>query len=393
MTSSERSGEVDLPSAGIDLCRDLVPAMRTMLGRGLSKAFMRSCVRIGGFEPFSGGFRADLVGGLTIHVNAVLKLGGEELDRHQSFMRAVNGVRPQTFPDVLELVPLPDNKRLMLMEQLRGYGTVFDWIYARETGLDDLGKVLGKAIEAVAALHTLAPGDPRAPACRSTPDPYSGRFDNRLAIILAKMPELATIMERPGMVMGVPCPPISMLLARVKEWLAGPGRPTKLVLVHGDPHLRNTMVRRYGRGLKVRLIDPNPDIGFTDPLYDFGKLLHMASTVGYADVMPALCSSDWSTGTDTEGWRLDARLTDPPTAVEERRRQVERRIGEVVERTLSATGESVAARTLIALASAHISLVATLAVNGSGVLARFGLAQTLEPLARWHMMATDGAIA
>ena len=56
-----------------------MPAVRALLRRGLSEQFLRSCVRIGGYEPFGGGFKSRLVGGLRIDVNAVLKLGDREL--------------------------------------------------------------------------------------------------------------------------------------------------------------------------------------------------------------------------------------------------------------------------------------------------------------------------
>lgn len=116
--------EVILPNDTLDLRGELVPAIRTLLARGLSNSFMRACVRIGGFETYVGGLKADLVGGLTIHVNAALKLGGPELEAHAVLMNAINARRPGTFAEVLEVVSLEGGRRLVLMAQLRKHETL-----------------------------------------------------------------------------------------------------------------------------------------------------------------------------------------------------------------------------------------------------------------------------
>ena len=107
--------EITLPAGTLNLEAELVPAVRTLLARGLSDSFMRACVRIGEFETYSGGLKADLVGGLTLHVNAALKLGGGELEGHAALMNAVNDLRPGTFAEVLETVPLDGGRWLLLM--------------------------------------------------------------------------------------------------------------------------------------------------------------------------------------------------------------------------------------------------------------------------------------
>lgn len=76
----------------------MVPAVRALLAHGLSNSFMRACVRIGGFETYAGG--------LTIYVNAALKLGGSELEAHAVLMSAINARRSGTFAEALEAVSM-----------------------------------------------------------------------------------------------------------------------------------------------------------------------------------------------------------------------------------------------------------------------------------------------
>jgi hypothetical protein len=42
-------------------------------------------------------------------------------------------------------------------------------------------------------------------------------------------------------------------------------------------------------GCFQKLIDPNPEVRFTDPLHDAGKLFHWAEPVGWTHVAPEVC--------------------------------------------------------------------------------------------------------
>jgi hypothetical protein len=123
------NGEVDLPQGTVDLVSELVPAVRGLLRRGLSDEFQKGCVRVGCFQAFGGGLKASLVGGLRIDVHAVIKLGGPDLQSHRELMEAVNRVRPNTFPEVLDVVELDNGRRLLLMGNLRKYSSLLDLIY------------------------------------------------------------------------------------------------------------------------------------------------------------------------------------------------------------------------------------------------------------------------
>lgn len=382
------SEDAKLPPGTIDLRNDLVPAVRSLLNRGLTEAFMRSCVRIGGFEPFFGGFRAALVGGVTVNVNAVLKLGGDELDDHDRFLRAVNGVRSGTFPDVLQLVPLANNRRLLLMEQLVGYLPLFNYVYHRDTPLADLDKLVDKTIAALGNVQQLAPGDPRSPDLPTSADPFSDRFRLRMADIIAAAPQFAPIMTQSGLVMGQPCPPMDILIARIQEWVPRACPSARAALVHGDSHLRNILVRRYGRGYRVRLIDPNPSIGFSDPIYDAGKLLHFAEPVGFVLATPDACRSSWSILDNGHLWSLNANLENASGASERRRQRVFHRIeGAYEDKHGDGDGGGVlGAKLRLSAASAHASLAMFLAQEGRIELAGFVIAHMLRALAQWDRL-------
>jgi hypothetical protein len=142
------------------------------------------------------------------------------------------------------------------------------------------------------------------------------------------------------------------------------------------------MARKRGRGVSVRLIDPNPSIGVTDPLYDAGKLLHWAEPVGWARVAPDQCRARLRVRRD--GWSLSAELCDVSTAAEARRAFLERRIHERLARLGRPTDTTRAARLHVAVASAHVGLAALLDRPDQAHPRRFAFAHALASLARWH---------
>ena len=233
---------------------------------------------------------------------------------HQELMTAVNRLQPRTFPEILELVELGQGRKLQLMGNLRKHSTLLDLVYRDGLTAKDCESILHKVVAGLLAIGKA--GEQRQggwPGIPTQIDPFTGRLRSKLRDLLKADPELKPMLTRPGRVMGVPCPPMEELLNRAERFMAELVPRVTPVLQHGDPHLGNIMVRRYGRGHAVKLIDPNPEVGFTDPLYDAGKLFHWAEPAGWAHVAPEVCRAEWRC--DRTGWELDAatnRRTPPP---------------------------------------------------------------------------------
>lgn len=376
--------EVRLPDGTVDLVRDLVPAVRRLLGRGLSDEFQRSCVRVGAFKCFGGGLKSSLVGGLRIDVSAVLKLGGPDLALHHRLMSAVNAHRPRTFPTVLDRVEIDAHRQFLLMEDLRKYSTLLDLIY--RDGLPDeaLGPILDKTVAALVAIRET--GDLHRHELDGVPVqpvPFFDRLRDKLHAVLAADPVLTPILTKPGCVMGLPCPPLDEILTKARAFLQRTASTFTPVLQHGDPHLGNIMVRRYGRSWSVRLIDPNPGVGFTDPLYDVGKLFHWAEPVGWAHVAPEVCHTEWRCRrTD---WELAARHEPPDAAAEQRRTKLVTLLNARLCRLVPDDSDaSLRLRLPLAIAAAHVGLAALLKSDAQRHARRFVLAHTLRLLAEWR---------
>jgi hypothetical protein len=375
------NGEVDLPQGTVDLVSELVPAVRGLLRRGLSDEFQKGCVRVGCFQAFGGGLKASLVGGLRIDVHAVIKLGGPDLQSHRELMEAVNRVRPNTFPEVLDVVELDNGRRLLLMGNLRKYSSLLDLIYRDGLPEKDVPGILDKVVDAMLAVRKageLRKG--RWPGIPMQPDPFTGRLRKKLAEVLKADPEMKPIMTLPGRVMGVPCPPVNELLDHAETIMAERAQYVTPVLQHGDPHLGNIMVRQYGKGYSVKLIDPNPEVGFTDPLYDIGKLFHWAEPVGWAHVAPEVCLADWRCG--RSAWELTASQELPDGNAERRRANLVARLKErFLRRRESGRAEESDGAVAVAKAAAHIGLAALLKADTQRTARRYVLAQTLREMA------------
>ena len=386
MDARAEPAQVALPEGTVDLRTEVVPAIRDLLRGGLSKDVQRACVRVGAFTEFGGGLKADLVGGLRIDVNAAIKLGNGELALHRALMESVNRIRPHTFPEVLSLVSLSRGRQLMFMERLMGHDTLLELVYERPSSRGDLERVLDKAIDGVRAVRRVARADRRMlRRLPSTSDPYSARLRDRIERVIAADPELAVIAERPGRAMDVPLPPIGRVLDDLSRYVpkALAGAPS--VPCHGDLHLGNVMARKRGRGFSVRLIDPNPTIGVSDPLYDAGKLLHWAEPVGWARVAPDKCRGRLRARRD--GWSLHGELCEVSAAAEARRAFLEGRIHERLARLGRPSDTTRAARLFVAIASAHVGLAALLDRPDQAHARRFALAYALAALGRWHSIA------
>lgn len=375
--------EVALPEGTVDLRTEVIPAIRDLLRRGLAMDIQRACVRVGAFTAFGGGLKSDLVGGLRIDVNAAIKLGNAELELHRSLMESVNRVRPYTFPAVLSLVRLDGDRRLMFMEQLLGHDTLLDLTYQRATTRGDLERMLDKVIEGVRAVRRIARADARMMRrLPRTVDPYTERLRDRIDRIIAADPELAVVRAREGTAVGVRVGPVDAILRDLAAWVPVALEGAPRVPCHGDLHLGNVMARKRGKGFSVRLIDPNPQVGISDPLYDAGKLLHWAEPVGWARVAPERCRARLRTA--KPGWTLDAELCDVSSSAEARRSFLEQSIHRRLKLLGRAGDTTRAARLEIAIASAHVGLAALLTRPEDKHARRFALAHALRALGRWR---------
>lgn len=381
--------EVTLPSGTVDLRTELVPVVQRWLAQGLTPSFIRACVRIEGFEPFSGGLKADLVGGLKIGLRSVLKLGGPELQWHARLMQRANEQRPGSCVEVVDLARLDDDRWLMMMGQLRAT-TLHDAVYSADSADDLLERSVAKLFEALAAVQAVpwvtADGFAR------TADPFQPRIRPRLAAQWQALPQWQALLCGKGGTLALeaaarPCPPLDVLLQRLETWLDEhmPNAPS--ALIHGDPHLRNAMIVRYGRGIAVRLIDPNPEHGYTDPAYDHGKLLHFAEPVGWA-LEPAErspCRAELTK--QAGGWQLRAWLDGEPKAAERRRRLMQGLIERGLQARLPRQGPQAAARLAVARASAHLGLLSRMKGHEDQNRRLFVLAHALAAMCDWHDLA------
>ncbi|MCX6926200.1 MAG: phosphotransferase [Verrucomicrobia bacterium] len=388
MIDRDATEDVQLPDGTIDLVKDLVPAVRGLLRRGLSDEFQKACVRVGCFQSLGGGLKASLVGGLRIDVHAVLKLGGADLGLHRELMTAVNRVRPRTFPEILDLVELGQGRKLLLMGNLRKHSTLLDLVYRDGLTDKDCESILHKVVEALLAVRkTGEPGKSRWPGIPTQTDPFTARLRSKLREVLKADPELKPILALPGRVMGVPCPPVEELLNRTGRFMAERAPRVTPVLQHGDPHLANIMARRYGKGYAVTLIDPNPEVGFTDPLYDAGKLFHWAEPVGWAHVASEVCRAEWRAC--RTGWELDARHEPPDAAAEQRRRKLVALLKACLPRLVPGDSPAGLCHPLpLAIAAAHFGLAALLKGDAQRTAWRFVLAHTLRHLGEWQPAVT-----
>lgn len=383
--------EVSLPEGTVDLVRELVPPVRALLARGLSDDFQRSCVRIGCFTRFTGGLKSSLVGGLRIDVRAVLKLGGPDLVLHERLMQAVNQERRRTFPTVLDRVELDAGRQFLLLEDLHKYATVLHLVYHRSLTATAATRILDHTIGALLAIRET--GRIRREVLADIPiqpEPFSRRLREKLHAVLEADPELQPLRDQPGQVVGVPCPPLNLILENVECFLTKTASRLAPVLQHGDPHLGNIMVRARGHGWSVLLIDPNPEVGFSDPLYDVGKLLHWAEPVGWAQVKPEMCEAEWQCRKG--GWTLNARCKPLSAAAERRRERLHAGLLERIPRLLPDEPESSwRARLPLAIAAAHIGLAALFKEEDKRPARRFALAHTLRHLAEWWRECRPGA--
>lgn len=288
------------------------------------------------------------------------------------------------FPEVVSVEALDggaggSTRYVMLMQGLAGFSSLEALLYQDAIDAASLERIVARVAQMLGTIHRIEPHTaPELEILASAPDPFTKRIAEKLSAVLRADPSLRPVWHSPGRVLSCPCPAIAPLLREVKQWMAQrPRRP--LVLVHGDPHLGNVLARRRNRGHSVRLIDPNTRIGFSDPLYDWGKLLHFAEPVGWARARPDRCSARWRKS--PSGWSLDATCSAARGPVEHKRRTLEQVIRQLA-RDSDSDPEHERALAL-ATASAHLGLAALLRSAEQREQRRFVFAHALRQLARW----------
>jgi aminoglycoside phosphotransferase (APT) family kinase protein len=335
----------------------LVLAVRQLLAHGLPESFQRSCVRIGGFEPLSGGLKADMVGGLDIHVYAVMKVGDEELLRHAALMEGVNSRHGRIFPEILHTQKLTDGRMLLVMEECRKHVSLLRKVYTERATKAELERLVERVVGLLRKIHTL--GEDDVGNLPTTQEPFAGRIRAKLGEVIEHDPELEILMLKAGIIGSVVVPPLHDLLGMAEKLAERAAAMIQPRLIHGDPHLANIMVRRNGKtGYRMRLIDPNPEIGFSQPIYDLGKLLHWAEPVGWAKVRPVACLGILQTSATS--WRLDPTLNGIPAAAERRRQWVESAIREHALKFGTEYGALLSRMVALSTASAHLGMAAIL---------------------------------
>lgn len=283
---SPSAADLDIPEEIFAL---VVEAVRKVLQRGLPERTVRSNVRLEGFERYGGGMKSPLVGGLSVRLELALKIGDRELDGLVSLFRAANAGCDRVFPEIHRLIEMPgdDGRRILVMDHLRGYRPLWWTVFQAGTPPRLVERAAGRCLEQIDRVHAL--GAKSTSTVRSTSRKlYFDRLRAK-AKELARRPWFEEACEKGLFLQGsrgwLEAPPVDELIAGLEEGLRPVPQKAEVVL-HGDPHLGNLMVRRYGNGFAARLIDPNPSWGVGDYLYDVGKCFHFADDCGPARLWP-----------------------------------------------------------------------------------------------------------
>jgi hypothetical protein len=251
----------------------LVSAVRSVIVNDLTDDIAARVLRIRDAEKFGGGLMSNFVGALTLDFGVVLKQGDASLVRQGEFMRDANAAREgakRLFPEILAMGALRYDGagQFLLMEELRGFVSVHEFALSTSTTSELANKAVDRCFDALDAVHALT--TPKA-VLKAKPGFIVERLTQRLTEVSEKVG--ADLSSSAVAVDGVTLPSIDSQLTKLISLDDQAIRAS----CHGDAHLRNMMVRRNGpRGLMFVMIDPNPDIGAVDPVFDFGRLLHMS---------------------------------------------------------------------------------------------------------------------
>jgi hypothetical protein len=171
----------------------------------------------------------------------------------------------------------------MVMDHLRGFRSLLDAVFLQGTKPRQLRRAVARCLDCIDRLHAI-PTDTSGLPQSGLEELFFLRTEASIDVMARRFPwfaeacEVGMQIEVGSSWVGVDSVP--SLLADLREKIPEPDYPA--VVLHGDPHLGNLMVRQYGQGFSARLIDPNPTWGSGDYLYDSGKLFHFAGASGAA---------------------------------------------------------------------------------------------------------------
>jgi hypothetical protein len=266
------------------------------------------------------------------------------------------------------------------MENLSGFESLQEMVFNQNTSQTNLSRIIGKTFSLLSHLHSID----AIQGLPSTKSPFYSRLRTKISEAIESDQALQSLWRNPGQILGHPCPPLREIFPLFQNWLDKISNSSSSCLVHGDPHLANIMARRRGRGYSVRLIDPNPKIGISTPFYDYGKLLHWASEVGWAKAEPARCTCTFRSG---KTWTLSPELKEYSKSAETRRQHV----FDEIHNNLAPFVMTRDAQALlhIATASSHVGLVSLYNTPKQTVVRRYVLAYALKEigLAYWLMFS------
>jgi hypothetical protein len=407
--SARSIGPPDQLSSGVDVRGHIVPIVRRWLQSGVSSENLRSSVRIQEINELAGGLKAPAVGAVNVSVQVIVKQGSSELLQHQQLMNEVNkrfvstrnsSTNSQIFPEVMRVDRMDgfsaDRDHLMIQQALVKFETVQSLLYSGTQGLARAEKALLLGLPAMEFIHRISESQ-RGPLkdLPRTPDPFTQRITERLNRLSAQIRWLETAFDKGIRVDGEMLPPLSETLEHLANWQAKRTKELKLSLVHGDPHIANLMTRQRGKGESIRWIDPNPTVGFSDPAYDWGKVLHFLEPVGWAKESADAFQVRVTGGSSSP--QVTTSLKSVTSAIEDARKRMESLVRTAALTAMRRNPDKEAVLEL-AIASAHAGYAAL--DIGSGLNSsekrvaekrrEFATALKLRALARWYRLSSEG---
>ncbi len=405
-TKTANDGPPAQVSSGVDTRAEIVPLVRNWLEKGISTTNLRSSVRIQDITELAGGLKSPVVGVVNVSVQVIIKQGSDELIDHQRMMNIVNDkaaksksskLQAAVFPEVMavqELAGMPkDRNYIMIQQAFVGYDSVQDLLYGKNASIARAKRAVDRGLPALEFIHRITQNQ-RGPLkdLPRTPDPFTSRLE-RLRKLKGQHTWLEQAFRSETIVDGHKLPRLTTLLHRLRKWQATRSKENSLRLVHGDPHIANLMTRRRGRdGESARWIDPNPTVGFSDPAYDWGKLLHFVEPVGWAKESDGYVTT--KIRESANGVKINTALQGYSKRVENARAEIEQQVRSAALAALKHRSQPEAILEL-SIASAHIGY-ASLGDDPNATRAQkkaterrrqYALALTLRALARWHAAA------
>jgi Phosphotransferase enzyme family len=382
-TNAKSPGFECLTAMGLDVRNDIRRAVKDMMLERMSEQFIASCVRTQEFQAWGGGYKSELVGRLKLSVVAGLKLGGPELHRDAAIMREINAAGASICIEPLHVTDIHNGKSILLMEGLEKHCSLLDVVYFQPVLGAVQDRLVKRIVNGLAQIRKVLPATLAEANVPITVDPYSDRLRSKVLGTLAEVEELGgdSLLSQPGLLDGKKCPPVADLVHDACTWLTSNTKAIQPVLAHGDLHMKNILVRRRGGGYSFRFIDPNGEIGFTDALYDVGKLLHWAEKLGWSQANKDVCKVKWSPAGRNKLWRLTAGIGPSSQAAEHRRQRLKSSILRLTEPLWEEPNAR--PRLHLSVASAHAGLLNLYAKAGNYDMARFATYFTLRSLLRW----------